>query len=227
MMKLFITGAGTPLADAAIARLSPSHSVCAASYPGATGAADAARLALRDFDAVAAAVEGVDTVLHLAPFAPECFPGETEAERLDAASRGTYELMSAAREAGVRRTIVAGRLSMFDSYDERWLIDESWRPRPQPVLDELAPYLCEVTCREFAREAGEVICLRFGDLAEVSALAAAVEAIEKALSAAIRPGFRYALAHISDSPRFESSGAERLFHPEHRERGRRRRSGAS
>lgn len=219
-MRLLITGAGTPLADAAAAHLADTHDVSRTAFPDAGAAGPGVLPAdLCDPDAVAPLLDGAETVLHFAPYAPEAFPGDTDAARLNAATLGTYTLMSCAREAGVARTIVAGTLRVFDPYPEQYAIDEGWRPRPKPVIGELIPYLCELACREFAREEREVVLLRFGELSEETSVQAALLAIDQALSFKMRHGRRFELAHVADnSTRFSSRALARLLDPEWRRR---------
>jgi nucleoside-diphosphate-sugar epimerase len=170
---------------------------------------------LRNAEDAASLVDGVGAIVHLAAFSADAFPQALgEAEQLDAATQGTYTLMTAARESGVRRTIVASRLSMFEAYPKRWQIDEGWRPRPQTTVDDLIPFLCERVCREFAREEGEVIVLRFGNLGVETSEATAAKALTEALSVPIRDGRRYELAHVADdADRYGGRALRRMLDP--------------
>ncbi len=168
---------------------------------------------LRTPEEVAPLVEGMDAVLHLAVFDPAPLSGAAaEQERLDVAARGTYVLLSEARKAGVERAILVSTLALFEAYPEDYVVDETWQPQPPVDAEALAPYLSELTCREFAR-AGElyVACLRFGPLGEAEGTTEedAVRALESALALEIKlPGYRWGLFHISSGKRF-STGAER------------------
>lgn len=113
------------------------------------------------------------TVIHLAPLvavadAANAHPGNP-AEALDIATRGTYRLLMGCVSAGVVRVVQASSLSSFDAYEDGLEVTEQWRPRPGPTADDLAPYLAELTAREFTRDPLahtplEVTCLRLAAL---------------------------------------------------------------
>ncbi len=130
--------------------------------------------ALTDPDFVAPLLEGVQVIVHLAPLAlPETMPANAPAEILDAAARGTHVLLTAATEQGVRRVVQGSTLAVMDAYPDDLEVDEQWRPRPRPHPAEMAPYLAELTAREFTRDVQlkappSIICLRFARLAVAS-----------------------------------------------------------
>ncbi len=113
------------------------------------------------------------TVIHLAPLvavadAAITHPGNP-AEALDIATRGTYRLLMGCLSAGIGRAVQASSLSSFDAYEDDLEVTEQWRPRPGPNADDLAPYLAELTAREFTRDPLvhnplEVTCLRLAAL---------------------------------------------------------------
>ncbi len=113
------------------------------------------------------------TVIHLAPLvavadAAIAHPGNP-AEALDIATRGTYRLLMGCLSAGIGRVVQTSSLSSFDAYEDGLEVTEQWRPRPGPNADDLAPYLAELTGREFTRDPLvdsplEVTCLRLAAL---------------------------------------------------------------
>ncbi|MDQ3700932.1 MAG: NAD(P)-dependent oxidoreductase [Chloroflexota bacterium] len=127
-------------------------------------------------------------IVHLAPLALlETMPADAPAEILDAAARGTHVLLKAAVERGVRHVVQGSTLAVMDAYHDDLEVDEQWRPRPRPDPAEMAPYLAELTAREFTRDVQldsrlSVICLRFADPRALS-LADAVRAVQRALIA--------------------------------------------
>jgi nucleoside-diphosphate-sugar epimerase len=158
-------------------------------------------------------VEGIDAIAHLAlhtPLAPT--DAAAEAQALDAAARGMFVLLHAARQAGVGRVVLASRLDVMAAYPERWRVDETWKPRPDATAAQLAPYLAELTLREFAR-AEEIVgvCLRLGDLGAGPAGTTpedAVAAIERALTMELGARkYRWWLYHIGSSDRFPLGAA--------------------
>lgn len=112
-------------------------------------------------------------VIHLAPLvavadAAIAHPGNP-AEALDIATRGTYRVLMGCLAAGVGRVVQTSSLSSFDAYEDGLEVTEQWRPRPGPNADDLAPYLSELTAREFTRDPLvntplEVTCLRLAVL---------------------------------------------------------------
>jgi nucleoside-diphosphate-sugar epimerase len=115
---------------------------------------------LRDVDAVAHAVTGVDVVLHQAALNsnPRSIkePGPTNAVNVD----GTLVLLEAARQAGVRRLVYASSSSVYG--------DTPGLPKTEEMpLQPKAPYgvsklAAELYCRVFAQVYGlPTVCLRY------------------------------------------------------------------
>lgn len=71
-----------------------------------------------------------------------------ESDRLDAATRGTWNLLTTTR---ARRYVLLSSMDIYTQYDAGWHVDESWSPRPTTDIDQLAPYLAEVASREISR----------------------------------------------------------------------------
>jgi len=96
---------------------------------------------IRDRETCAAAAD-CDVVIH-----GLAHPG-VETDRLDAATRGTWNVLTTTR---ARRVILLSSMRIFDRYDPGWHIDETWSPRPTAATDELIPYLAEAGAREISR----------------------------------------------------------------------------
>ncbi|HZO90459.1 MAG TPA: NAD-dependent epimerase/dehydratase family protein [Chthonomonadaceae bacterium] len=167
-MPLLITGGNSRLARAIVAALAETTSLRIVdtrfSDPLPEGA-ESREGDLRDRDFVTTALEGVDAVLHLAPIS---LPQTEERTALDYSTRGTYTLMTAALDAGVRRFILGSTLDLFARLPANWKVNESWRPRPEPRVDQLVPWLTELSVRECVRTApnARALCLRFGRLVD-------------------------------------------------------------
>lgn len=85
------------------------------------------------------------------------------AMRVEEATRRTYQLLQAAVAAGLKACLFVSTLTMFERYDEDFLVDEDWQPQAFDQEHGLAEYLGEFVCREFAREKLlRVLVLRLG-----------------------------------------------------------------
>ena len=210
-MNILLTGADRPLGKLAAAHLGRDHRLrLAGSTPELDSELPATDYRVADLrvpDEVAPLVAGMDAVLHLDPFAPAPVTGaDAEQERLDIAARGTYVLLQMASEAGVNKAIVASTMALFESYPKDYMIDDTWQPQPSAQAESLAPWMSELTAREFARQGElDVICLRFGTLGVADGTAA--EDVARALTGALgvdfhRPGYRWCLFHVVSGGRF-------------------------
>lgn len=182
-----MTGAGGRLGNAVVAALDRAGYDVRATGPASSEAGGRTGAGLRqgeltDPDFVAGLFEGVSRLVHLEPLtlvqaAPDAsrspVPASSPGELLDAAARGTHVVMKAALAAGVRHVVQASTLAVMDAYDENLEVTEQWRPRPGPVPEHLAPYLAELSAREFTRDVQldewlSVVCLRFERLGETT-----------------------------------------------------------
>jgi nucleoside-diphosphate-sugar epimerase len=216
-MNLLVTGSDLPLGRAAAESLESDHTLrlCGRSSLEDKPAPDQNyhKADLTTPGTATDLVEGVDAVLHLENHDPD--PPETddeECELLRRASLGSYRLCTAAREADVDRVIVAGTLDVYEGYPKEYVVDERWKPRPGPEAERVAPYLAELSAREFPREGGlHGICLRMGPLGddpEETSRANALHAITCALDTTFEPaGYRWHVFNIGNSTRFLSREA--------------------
>jgi len=188
-MRVLITGGRSQLGAALATALAGQHDVQTLDLPwGPLSEGDAPALAYagdprdRDFAAVAGA--DCDAIIHLPTL------GRSDATALDAldlATRGTYNLLTT---TSATRFILLSSLRMFERYPSDWRVNEYWVPRPTTEVDDLVPYLAEITTREVARVLPiTAVALRLGEVADGSAPAGprglhiedAVQAVERAL----------------------------------------------
>ena len=133
-------------------------------------------------------VRGMDAIVH----SGEPDSSASVSDKLDAAMRCTYNLLTAAAEEGVPRLVYLSSLSVMRGHAEDHTVSERWRPRPGTDVSALCYHFGEYVCREFGRAAQvDAICLRLGDLVEDGGTANsssalyppdAVQAVEKALA---------------------------------------------
>jgi nucleoside-diphosphate-sugar epimerase len=149
-MNILITGASHPFAQQAIATLQGQHNIRAIDGD------------LRELEVVNQSLRGAEVVLHVAPLTQ---PFASDQDNLDHAARGTFQLMLAAHEVGVRRVIVASALSLFDRFPSRMRVAPSWRPRPQPRASDFCAYAGEMLTREAVRIGTfQGTCVRLGEV---------------------------------------------------------------
>src|SRR3569833_312798 len=169
MNRVLITGADQPLGKLVTEALSTTADLRLTGYePPSSEGPNFVVSELREPEQAAKLCEGIDVILHLAPYHRVAAPNpKAERQVLDQAARGTFVLCHAARKAGVSRIVLASRLDVVSAYPEDYVVDETWAPLPHPDAVSLAPYMAELTLREFVRAEDHVgDCLRLGELGE-------------------------------------------------------------
>lgn len=95
-------------------------------------------------------VAGVDAIVHIGYGG---FTSDDPNAVIDYHTRRTYNLLWAASEAGVPLVINISTLRLMAAYEENLVVTESWKPLPHAGdVDLLAAHLCEIQCKEFARD---------------------------------------------------------------------------
>lgn len=159
-MKVLITGAASDLGQLLAEGLSAEHSLRLTDRQDLATSLDFVRSDLDHGEDTEGLVAGVDAIVHPAFVAAD---GEGADQWLDASTRCTYNLLTAASEAGVKRVVYLGSLDIFRAYDPHMVVAEDWRPQPSLEPEELGPYMGEFVAREFAHTGLlEVIILRLG-----------------------------------------------------------------
>jgi nucleoside-diphosphate-sugar epimerase len=197
-MRILITGPHTDLGQALAERLSPDHEVVLA--PAADD--------LMRPESAAPLLQGVEAVAHLAEYEPgQPSSPPAEGDLLERAARGTFVLAHEALKAGVGRIVVASRLELMTDHPAECVADESWRPHPRTDAASLAPWMAELTLREFARaEALHGIALRMSPA--LTRPEHALAALERALTMELpERGYRWRLYHIDSTGRFPAAEA--------------------
>ena len=139
-------------------------------------------------------IADVDAIVHIGYEGYSC---DDPSRMIDYHTRGTYNLLWAAAESDVSRVVNISTLRLMESYEENLVVTENWRSLP-PAGDTglLCAHLCEIVCKEFARDRmATVVNLRLGwpivnggrDSARESGESAVVCAIDvgKAIDAAL------------------------------------------
>lgn len=105
-------------------------------------------------------LEGIDTVLHLGGVRPVA--GNSEAEMFRVNVEGTRQLVAAAREAGVRRLVLASSQSVYGTVRPP-LWHENQRPAPETAY-ATSKWLAEQLCRRELAGDMTIVILRLGRL---------------------------------------------------------------
>jgi NAD+ dependent glucose-6-phosphate dehydrogenase len=159
-MKILVTGASGTIGLAVTEKLvSANHEVIA--YDRVGSEPHGARLIegdVRDFARLTEAARGCEAGIHLAAVAD----GATVSDILSINTLGAYGFLAAAREAGFRRTIVAGSAPVHLPSSNR---DNSFPPPSSDGEDhvyDLSKALQEVIANDFRSHGLATLCLRFG-----------------------------------------------------------------
>ena len=164
-MRILMVGPQGVLGRALLSALESDHEIrtLASRLPrGEFGSADPGDDP-RDRNIAAAATRGCDAIIDLRALAAG--DGVNDLDRLDAATRGTYNLLTTAPAA--TRYILISSLRLFEHYPIDCRVTEQWAPRPTTAIDDLACHLSELTVREVARVTPiKAICLRFGTVVD-------------------------------------------------------------
>ncbi len=207
-MNVLLTSAASTLGRALAAGLGDGHRLRLSDRLPVDTDLEFALSDLDHGDATDQLVAGIETIVHL-PNPPA--GAKSAADWIDAATRCTYNLLTAATKAGVGQIILISTLDLFLPYDEDMTVRETWRPRPSCDPAILAPHLNEFVAGEFAHTGSlRLLIMRLGHIVraeqvqgqtfdpmwvdERDIVRAVASALEKDMPA-------YAVAHIqSDSP---------------------------
>lgn len=159
-MNVLITSAGSRLGRLIAEGLGDSHTIRLMDDPGRAKGTNVTACDLGHDEATDQLCEEIDTIVHV------CEPeGLSESEVVDYHSRKTYNLLTAATDAGVGHVVFVSSLRLFDGSGPEYEIDERWAPSVTTDPESLRHHIGEFVCREFARaNRFPVTCLRFGEV---------------------------------------------------------------
>jgi len=156
-VKVLVTGAGGNLGRVLIPALRDAgHEVRAADARPLELAAESVVADVRDRAAVDRAVDGVGAVVHGAALHGIHFDNHETEEFWETNVTGTFNLLEAARRAGVRRLVLCSTMAVYgaESDDRGWaVVDEESPTTPKDVYG-LSKLLCEGLAAYYARVHG-------------------------------------------------------------------------
>ena len=196
-MQVVVTGALGRLGRELVPRLArEGHQVLPSDQQAADGDPATVMADVLSEDEMRDLCVGAEAVVHLAcaSWDEGLSTAENETRILDTRLKGTYNLMKAAAEAGVRRVVQVSDLCVYSDYGPDIIVSEDFLPLPDCTAQQQSVYLSELIGREFARlHPGLVLTLRLGRLVTGEpaasdgdcgwlAMTDAVEAIARALA---------------------------------------------
>jgi nucleoside-diphosphate-sugar epimerase len=212
-MHLLITSAASPLAQTLADLLAEDHTIRLTERTRVQSDHEFVLSQLGHDASTNLLVRGMDAIVHVAS---EPLDMDASAQ-IDWTTRGIYNLLHAAAAEGVGRIVYLSSLALMMPYDENFLVDERWRPLPQPQPPTLTTYLGESVCREFAREHKlTVVVLRLAHVVHEDDPPVApwidvrdvAQAIQKALTADLDRWSIYHIASTAADPRFSIAKAQ-------------------
>lgn len=224
-MRVLVTGAGGALGRAVTAELRRRrHRLRLTDRRRLRTDLEFVQSRLGHTKATDALVQGMKAVVHI-PGPPGA--GADAAEWIDACTRCTYNLLTAASAAGVEHCVYLSTLDLFAAYDEDLRVTPEWRPRPTTEPEVMAPGLGEFVAREFAqtKQIGLTV-MRLGHLVEAddepSPMAVDPGEAGAAVASAVESGrpVGYRVLHVQgefEGARFRS-GSYPAFRPRRRAR---------
>ena len=167
-MTIALTGTNGPLGAALATALAPEQTVVVLE-PDLPDGLTAEHRPVVDYEleALTAALEGVDAVVHAACHAPQSTRGLTQDHTiLDVCGRGTYNVVQAAAQQSVDRFILLSTLELMQGYDPDLRLNEQYRTRPLCDPRSLGFHAAERCCSECARQMPDLrlLILRLGRL---------------------------------------------------------------
>lgn len=151
-MRILIAGRREGLGGALVTALAHRHDVRMLEHGGGDP---------RQPDAAAEAAQEFETIVLAPPFVG---PDAPDGEILDAAARGTYNLLT---QAPAARFILLSSLRTLERYPSDYRVSEQWAPRPSADVKSLAPHLAELVARELSRvRPVQAIALRLGEVVD-------------------------------------------------------------
>ncbi len=174
-LRVAVTGAAGLLGRALLPKIAAQHQVVATDLNALPGEQPIEACDVRDSTAAQTLCADVDAVVHLAAATWSANRSARENETLifDTRLKGTYNILQAAQQAGVRRVIQISDLCVFSGYDSDIMVSEDFIPQPATEAHPLSVYLSELMAREYARLScpGHVLTLRLGQLVDPQTLA--------------------------------------------------------
>lgn len=108
-----------------------------------------------------ALVAQLDAIIHIGY---EGWVSDDHNAMIDFHTRRIYNLLWAASDAGVPLVINISTLRLMAAYEENLVVTENWKPQPHAGdVAMLSAHLCEIVCKEFARDGKlKILNLRLG-----------------------------------------------------------------
>ncbi|MFP6721345.1 MAG: NAD(P)-dependent oxidoreductase [Candidatus Poribacteria bacterium] len=134
-MKILITGINGAVGSTLVAGLKDKYQLRGLDLDSNPDVSDTFVGSIADFDTVIAAIQGMDVVIHLANSGSAAVGEHRQTAGIDLLPSenfvGTYNLLEAARQNGVRRFVYASRAGLLSPYPQSVFRTIDMMPRPE------------------------------------------------------------------------------------------------
>ncbi len=162
-MRVFITGANGKIGKRLALALGSDHDLRLADLHPSPNDARSIQLDVTNLAACNLAMQGIDSVIHLAIASGHEGDYEDDAfnqQRFDVNVKGAWNVLEAARRAGVKRFVYTSSIMVTWGYPLTGMITGDAPPKPVGTYS-LTKALGESICESFARNHGmSIVCLR-------------------------------------------------------------------
>lgn len=150
-MKVLVTGAAGYVGSVVARELARHHEVRGVDMRPLSGLTDSRVLDLNDYEAMCDALEGIDSVAHLAwPLSHTAESATGDHSDLGVGVRGTFHLLKAAVARGIERVVFQSTINITNPSHDAWRLTEDELPQPTGGY-EVGKTLAEEMCRSFTR----------------------------------------------------------------------------
>ena len=130
-LKILITGSAGQIGSTLVKGLSGKYDLRGLDIRPTAGLEDSIVGDVRDFETILRAAKGINAIVHLANVSTGSATDRDRWEDLMGNMTGTYNVLEAARQSGIRRVVYASRAGLLGPYPQRVTRTVELLPRPE------------------------------------------------------------------------------------------------